>query len=267
MRFGPWVAMLVVLGSVTLVPAWAAVVAVPRLTIGIVPQLPAWILARRWAPLLQVWSQAAHVHLVFRTAPTIAAFERRVAAGRYDLVYLNPADYDRYRGRYRAFARGACLLQGVLVVRRDSGIRSLRQLAGQSLAFPARHALAASVQPRAALARQHIPFLPHYVGSHASVYLGVSEGLFTGGGGVQQTLSLAPLAVRQQLRVIWRGPQTLPHPFAARRSLAPALVQVLARALIRVGATQPGPLRPLGFTGFLPATDRDYRPRGLAVRW
>ena len=232
--------------------------ALPRLTIGIVPQLPAWTLARRWTPVLDAWSRAAHVRLVFRTAPTIAIFERRVAAGRYSLVYLNPGDYVRYRNRYRAFGREAGWLRGILVARKEGHVRTLADLSGQTLAFPARNALAASVQPRQMLASRHIPFDVRYVGSHASVYLGVIDGLFPAGGGVQQTLALAPMSVRGQLKVLWRGPRTLPHPFAARRSLPPRLVRRLTAALVGLTASAGPALRRLGFTGFVAASDREY---------
>lgn len=238
----------------------------PQLTVGIVPQLPAWTLARRWAPVLAAWSRACGCALSFETAPTIAAFERRVAAGRYDVVYLNPEDYLRNRTRYRPFARGAGWLRGVLVVRRGSGIRDVSQLAGRALAFPAAHALAASVQPQWWLASRHIRFRPHYVGSHLSVYLGVARGLFVAGGGVEQTLRLARPALRAQLRILWRGPRTLPHPFLVRRSLPKPLRQQIAEGLLHLPASLDPALARLGFTGFVAARDRDYWLRGPGLR-
>ncbi len=168
------------------------------LTIGIVPQMSPWTLAQRWTPVLEAWSRLAGVRLALRTAPTITAFERRVARGAYDVVYLNPADCIRNRKRYRAFARRRGQLQGILVVRRTSPVHTLTGLTGHTLAFPARHALAASIEPRHVLKDAHIAFRARYVGSHDSVYRAVAMGLFVGGGGIRRTYDLLAPALRRR---------------------------------------------------------------------
>lgn len=230
-----------------------------ELTIGIVPQMSSWALARRWTPVLEAWSRASGYAITLRTAPTITQFEQRVAQGDYDLVYLNPADYLRDRGRYQAFARGRGWLRGILVVRRGGPIYNVEGLRGQILAFPARHALAASMEPRRFLRAAHIPFRARYVGSHDSVYRGVALGLFAGGGGIERTYALLTPRVRRRLRVIWRGAKTLSHPFAARRDIPVAVVRRLTAALLHLPASVEPALKRLGFTGFLPTTDREYR--------
>lgn len=239
-------------------PSWAA----PRaLSVGIVPQQPAWVLAQLWVPVLEAWSRASGVPLRFATAPSIAVFEQRLRVGRYDIVYLNPSDYRRQDRAYRVFARPSDTLQGVLVVRRSSPFYRLSQLRGAEIAFPAAHAFAASMLPRQALDQEHVSYHIRYVGSHDSVYLGVQQGLFPAGGGITQTLSMLRPDVRAQLRVIWHSPQYLPHPFAALRTLPPEVLARLRRGLLSLGttpATRPL-LVPLGFRGFRRARSRDYR--------
>ncbi len=232
------------------------------LTIGIVPQASPWVTAERWIPMLRAWSTASGVRLALRAAPTIGRFERRVARGEYDLVYLNPADYLRYRGRYRAFGRGKGRLQGILVVRRGGPVRRLVDLAHAVIAFPVRHALAASVEPRHALHALGIPFRARYVGSHDAAYRGVAAGLFAAGGGVRQTYALLPSSVRKRLTVLWVGPKSLPHPFAARRTLPAALVRRLAAALLRLPRLAPAAVKRLGFSGFRETRNRDYTRPG-----
>lgn len=257
LSYSPWkgvAALVVVLGFMA--NAWGAT---RTLTIGIVPQMPAWTLARRWTPILKAWSHQSGYRITLRTAPTIALFEQRVAHGDYDLVYLNPEDYAHNRARYRAFARENDWLQGLLVVRRGGPVHRLADLQGQVLAFPARHALAASIEPRRLLQQRHIQFEARYVGSHDSVYRGVALGLFAGGGGIHQTYALLSPAMRSQLQVLWVGPKTLPHPFAARRDLPGFIIQRLMAALLHLPAGVRPALAKLGFTGFLPATDTEYR--------
>jgi len=227
----------------------------PRvLTIGVVPQISPWALARRWTPFLRVWSRAAGVRIIFRTAPTIARFERRAARGDYDLVYLNPADYVRDRAHYRAFARPKGSLQGVLVVRKAGPIHDLAALSGHRLAFPARRAQASSIEIRRFLRQHHIAFRAHYVGSHDSVYRGVALGLFVAGGGIRQTLDAVAPDVRRQLRVLWASARTISAPFAARRSLPAPLVARLTVALLHLPAFEQ-----LGFKGFDAVKVGEYR--------
>ncbi len=259
-----------VIGASFVLGAWLgaayARVAPPVLTIGIVPQASPWMTAERWTPIVQAWSRAAGVRLALRTAPTIRRFERRVARGEYDLVYLNPADYLRYRSHYRAFARGKGDLQGILVVRRGGPLRRLADLAHAVIAFPARYALAASIEPRHALRALGIPFRARYVGSHDAVYRGVAAGLFVAGGGVRQTYGALAASVRKRLAIVWVGPKSLPHPFAARRTLPAALVRRLAAALQSLPRLVPRALKRLGFAGFRTTRDRDYIRAGAPAR-
>ncbi|MHB1752085.1 MAG: phosphate/phosphite/phosphonate ABC transporter substrate-binding protein [Acidiferrobacter sp.] len=259
-----------VIGAALALGAWVGVacarVAPPVLTIGIVPQASPWVTAEHWTPIVQAWSRAAGVRLVLRTAPTISRFERRIARGAYDLVYLNPADYLRYRGRYRAFARGTDPLQGILVVRRGGPLRRPADLAHRVIAFPARHALAASIEPRRALHALGIPFRVHYAGSHDAVYRGVAAGLFAAGGGARQTYDALAASLRKRLTIVWAGPKSLPHPFAARRTLPAALVRRLAVALLRLPGLAPGAVKRLGFAGFRTTRDRDYTRPGAVAR-
>ncbi len=245
----------------------AHAMAAPRvLTIGIVPQASPWVTAERWTPFVQAWSAASGVRLALRTAPTIGRFEHRVSRNAYDLVYLNPGDYLRYRGLYRAFGRGRGRLQGILVVRRKGPLRRLADLSRVVIAFPARHALAASIEPRRALHALGIPFRARYVGSHDAVYRGVAAGLFAAGGGARRTYRMLPRSVRERLTVLWNGPESLPHPFAARRTLPAALVRRLAAALLRLPRLAPAAVERLGFAGFRRVRDRDYTRRGAVAR-
>ena len=261
--------MALIIGGSALLAAVAAspgAFAAPRmLTFGIVPQMSPWTLARRWTPVLEAWSAAVGVRIVLRTAPTIRRFERRVARGDYDLVYLNPVDYLRNRARYRAFARGQGWLQGILIVRRKGPVRTIDGLAHHVIAFPARHAFAASIEPRRFLQAHGIPFAIRYVGSHDAVYRAVAAGLFIAGGGVCQTYDSLPAHIRRHLRVLWSGPKGLPLPFAARRTLPTSLVRRLTVALLRLPRVVPGAIKRLGFTGFQAARDRDYTRPGAVV--
>ncbi|MEZ5584699.1 MAG: phosphate/phosphite/phosphonate ABC transporter substrate-binding protein [Candidatus Competibacteraceae bacterium] len=233
------------------------------LTFGVVPQLAASELARRWTPVLAYLSEKTGVSIRFGTAPNIPTFERRLAAGEYDLAYMNPYHYTVFHRKpgYQALAKEKDKrIQGILVVRKDSAYRQLEDLRGQTLVFPSPAAFAASVLPRASLAKQGIAFKAKYVASHDSVYLAVAKGLYTAGGGIVRTLAAVEPAVRDQLRVLWQTEQYTPHAIAAHPRLPQAFIERVQQALVMLDQIPAGRdwLTALNFKGFVAARDADW---------
>ncbi|MFM2054176.1 MAG: hypothetical protein RL456_2213 [Pseudomonadota bacterium] len=235
----------------------------PVLSFGVVPQQSATELARVWIPVLAMLSERAGLDLRFATAPDIPTFERRMAAGLYDVAYMNPYHYSVFARRpgYVAFAREkGRMLRGLVVVRRDSPVQDLRELAGRPIAFPAPAAFAATVLVRAEFARMNVPIEPRYVNSHESVYLNVAHQQFDAGGGINRTLQTMDPAVRAELRVLWQTREYTPHAFAAHPRVPPAARDALRGAML--GADASAANRPaldgIGFKGFEEARDADW---------
>ncbi len=77
-----------------------------------------------------------------------------------------------------------------MVVVKGSPLKSLEDLPGRELVFPA---LAASLLTRAELEGRGIPFQARFISSHDSVYLNVAKGHYATGGGIRRTLeALSP---------------------------------------------------------------------------
>ena len=233
------------------------------LSFGVVPQQSATKLAQTWLPVLEFLERASGLAIRFRTAPDIPEFERRVAAGEYDIAYMNPYHYTVFSGKpgYRAFAKSeGQLLRGILVVRKESPLRSPRELEGATIAFPAPAAFAATILPRAFLAGEGVAHTPKYVSSHDSVYLSVAKGLYPAGGGVVRTFDSLEPTVREQLRVLWETEGVTPHAFAAHPRVPPETVRRLVEAMLSMGTTEEGArlLEPLSMKGFEKAGDEDW---------
>ena len=232
-------------------------------TIGIVPQQSAVILARNWAPLLQYLEKNTGLSLRFKTAPTIPEFEQHLARGEYDFAYMNPYHYVVFSQApgYQALVREKdTRLQGVLVVRKDSKIENISQLAGKGVAFPAPASFAASVLPRIQLKKEGITFTPHFVNSHDSVYYTVARGIYPAGGGVVRTLNSAPPEIREQLRVLWTTDSFTPHAFAVHPKVTEKVRQAFILAMTKM-ATDPAAteiLHNLSLHGWDAANDRDW---------
>ena len=234
-----------------------------ELSFGVVPQQAATALATSWIPLLSEISKRSGVNIVFRTAPDIPTFEERLKKGEYDLAYMNPYHYVVFHQApgYGAFAqeKGRQLV-GIVVVRKDSTASSLKDLAGQKVAFPAPAAFAASILPRGEFSRHQIDINAYYVASLDSVYRGVVQGAFAGGGGIQRTLeSMAP-DIAGSLRVIATTPKYTPHAFAAHPRVTPETLNKIRAAMLSMEGDEEGRrlLAPLSFKGIVAGEDKNW---------
>jgi phosphonate transport system substrate-binding protein len=234
------------------------------LKLGVVPQQSASSLAKAWVPLTLFLSNKIGENIRFETAPNIPEFEKRVAAGMYDIVYLNPYHYTIFSKStgLRAIAKQkGKRIKGIVVVARDSELSSLEMLNNAEIAFPAPAAFAATILPQANLTLRDIPFTPSYVSSHDSVYAGVAKGFFVAGGGIERTLSTLPKSVSNKLKVIWRSEGYTPHAFAVHPSVSDETASHIQNALVSLNSLDEGKqiLNRLGFnTGIIKGVDSDW---------
>lgn len=244
---------------------------VRTLTFGIVPQQSASELARVWIPVLGALSERAGLSLRFATAPDIPAFEKRLAAGAYDVAYMNPYHYSVFAQKpgYVAFAKEkGRRLRGLVVVRKDSMIKDMKELAGQQIAFPAPAAFAATVLVRAEFERMGVPITPVFVKSHESVYLNVAQRQIEAGGGIVRTLQTMDAPVRDELRVLWQTKDYTPHAFAAHPRVPAADLQALRAAMLAADSDPKmrSALEGIGFKGFDAAQDTEWNDvRALGI--
>lgn len=233
------------------------------LTLGIVPQQSAKKLAQLWTPICTYLSEKVGHEIRFSTAHDIPTFEKRVLEGQYDIAYMNPYHYTVFHERpgYQAIAKQKDKkIKGIVVVAKDSKFTSLKELDGTTLAFPAPAAFAASVLPRAKMAKDGINITPKYVSSHDSVYLTVSRNLFPAGGGVQRTLNNTAPEVNQALKVLWTTPGYTPHAIATHPDLDITLKNKIQKALLEMNKDPEGQalLKSINFKGIELAKDKDW---------
>ena len=227
--------------------AWAASMTAghatePTFTVAVVPQFAPVRVYKDWQPLLDRLEQATGYHFKLLTYAKIPDFETALLKGVPDLAYMNPYNMVMARKEqgYRPLVRDRRLLNGILVVRRDSPITALSQLDGKTLAFPAANAFGASLLIRAELADKHLDIRPEYVGSHQNVYRAVARGDAAAGGGIKETLAREPAALQAQLRVLYTTPGVPPHPLAANPRLKEAEGQKIVAALLALHGTPEG---------------------------
>lgn len=244
-------------------------------TFGIVPQYDQRQLFATWQPILNELEKRTGLTFKLATMPTIPAFEKEFLKGAYDFVYLNP--YHLLKANksagYLPIIRDRADLRGILVVRKDSPVKSPSELDGKTVAFPAPNAMGASLLMRADLTNLfHIGFTPLYVTSHDSVYLHVAKGLAVAGGGVEKTLREQEGAVKDALKVIYETRPMPSHPVAVHPRVADPVAQKVRRAFIDMEATPGGRelLAKIPMNHPVSTAIQDYNPMlkwGLGAFW
>lgn len=270
---GGWRRLLSVLAAVLSLAACASVDAAQlastppppeKLLVSVAPQFTAVRIQRVWTPVLNRLTALTGVKFELRHYPTIPSFEVGFSRGESDLVYLGPyhAVTAMQTQGYVPLWHDTTPLSGILVVRRDSPLHTLDDLAGAHIAFPAPNSFGASLYLRGLLDQKGIKIIPSYVQTHQNVYRSVLMGDTVAGGGVKRTLSNETASVQSQLRILFETPSVAPHPVVAHPRVSAALRGKLLAAILTMAA---GPDRALlaevGFEAPVAADyTRDYAP-------
>lgn len=191
-----------------------------------------------WAPFIERLSKETGADIRLKVYDTIAEYEREVMKGSPDFVFMNPYLVIKTRKSkgYVPLIRDKALLVGLLVVRKDSPVNSVKDLDGKEIAFPTPNAFAASLYMRELLEEQGVRVVPRYVNSHSNVYRSVLLGKTVAGGGVNKSLDKEPEEVSSQLRVLFRAPEHAPHPLCAHTRVPQALRRSVVDAVMRLAA-------------------------------
>ena len=168
-------------------PAVAA--AAPTYRFAIFPMHSSLRLLDVYQPLAEAINRrGAGFTVQIESSRDFASLESKIRHRQVQLALLNPYEaIEAERSGYRIFAKmgGDDRMRGIIVVRKDAGIRSVGDLRGAAISFPSPTALAATMMTKMFL-RQHglnveEESSPQYVGSQDSAVMNVYQGLTKAG--------------------------------------------------------------------------------------
>lgn len=213
------------------------------LKVGVVPQFEQRKMFRHWRPILSELEKITGLKFDLVGSSKIPVFEQQFTNGEYDLAYMNPYHIlTAYKTQgYLPLVRDKNKLNGVLVVEKNSPIKSVKQLRGKEIAFPSPNALGASLLMRSILIEKFaVKFKSRYVQTHSSVYLHVVKKLVSAGGGVERTLLHQSDAIKNRLRIIYKTPDIVPHPIAIHPRVSADKRKLIKDGLIKLFNTSKG---------------------------
>lgn len=232
---------------------------------GVMPQFEQRQLYKMWRPVLDRLEQLTGIRLRLAGTTRATSFERNFDAGVYDFAYMN-AYYVARHDNYVPLVQDANhSLQGVIVVHKDSAIRSIGELHHQEMVLSSPNDFAGSLLLRKALQEDYdIQILPKYAQTHSSAYLHVAKNLAVAAGGELATFTNQDNIIKDSLRILYRTPAMRSHPIAAHQRVPVAVREKLRQALIDLASTEPGRalLAVIPLTNPVPSTKADLRISG-----
>lgn len=206
----------------------------PTYSFSVVPQYNVVHLHTEWAPVLARITRETGVQLELVLHSTIPKFERSLGRGEPDFALANPyhAVMAKRAQGYQPLLRDSKPLTGIMLVKRTSPYQKLEDLAGQDIGFPAPNAFGASLYMRAILAEKKIPFQPQLLNNHSNVFRAILSGTVAAGGAVNSTFNDEQPEIREQLRVLYKTPESASHPVVAHPRVPEAAAKAVRAAFL-----------------------------------
>lgn len=241
--------------------------------VGIYPLHNPKRLAELYGPIVDSLNAGIpQAHFRLEASRNYEEFEKKLFSGYFNFAISNAYQTVRsLKYGYRVFGKMGDdeMFRGIILVRKDSNIRTLRDLKGKKVSYPAISALAGTMMPQYYLQTHGIDVNRDienlYVGSQESSIMNVLRGHVAAGATWTvpwKAFVLENPEMAAQLEVKW---QTEPLPnigCVVRDDVPPILAEKVGKALIGLGRTKEGRvmLNRLGITRFEHATDESYRP-------
>jgi phosphonate transport system substrate-binding protein len=198
--------------------------------------------------------------------------EAKLQERKYDLALMNP--YQALAAEkmgYVIFGEfgGESHHCGLVIVRKDSGIKTVKDLRGKTISFPSPTAIAATLMPKVVLIKAGLNVekdaKPVYVGSIDSVVMNVYSGLSAAGGiwpGTWEGMQKQRPEIIDALEIKWRSAPVGNVAFVARVDMPAAHVNAIAKALFDLDKTEQGRLilSRLNIPRIEPANSKTFDP-------
>ena len=235
------------------------------LVFGICPHDSGPAKVKRWYILADYLSSKLGKKIIVSEDFTFDAFIDKFSKGEYDFVYINPMHYvvaHNLQG-YEVFAKEKGRKdQGVIIVRKDSPIRSVEDLRGKKIVFPSPTAWSATILVAAYLNDHGLKYGKDYIpiytnGPHEVTALAVIKGFANAGGSLERFVKNARPYIKENLRILAKTQATSPHVFAYHPRLDSGIVNQLQTALFSLNREGKDVLQKIGFKGIEPYSDKD----------
>jgi phosphonate transport system substrate-binding protein len=244
-----------------------------ELRLGVFPRRSAKATKSIFLPLSQVIAKQLNIKVKLETTHDFASFWANVANNKYDLVHYNQYHYVKSHKQfgYRVIAQnvefGHQSIAGAILVRKDSGINSAKDLKGKTIVFGGGHgAMQAYISATYLLRMAGLKkgdYFEQFALNPPKACIATYYRKAAAAGAGNYVLELPQVQNQintDEMKYLMTGELTSHLPWAVKRSISHVLEKKLQSILINLDSTESGRavLKSAKITRFLPATDRDY---------
>ncbi len=248
--------------------------AAAEIKLGILPRLGAVELFMMFNPLAEYLTRETGEKVSIVIPKDFGAFKNAVRSGQLNIAFANPLVYVQLRKDLQvepvalsAEPKAGSRFRGIIIARKDSGIRTLRDLKGRRLVFVEKDSAAGYVFQMLLLKKSGLDIQNDFVllpfaKKHDNVTLAVFNGAADAGGIREDDLQkMSGKADLSQIRIVGYTDYFPNWPlFAAPKQNRETIAKITA-ALLRLKADDPrtaGILRAAKLSGFIPTSDEDF---------
>ncbi|MDH5594480.1 MAG: phosphate/phosphite/phosphonate ABC transporter substrate-binding protein [Gammaproteobacteria bacterium] len=239
-------------------------------TLGVHPYLPESELHRRFQGLINYLSEKLDEPVGLKVSKDYESHIEHTGNNAFDIAFMGPSSYITLTERYgkrpllaRLEVNNDPHFRGVIVVHKDSGITSLKQLAGKRFAFGSAHSTMSYIVPRYMLMQAGVRLgsleTYRFLGNHRNVALGVLTGEFDAGAVKEE---IYEDFMRRGLVELARTPAISEHVFVARNGITETKIDKIRKILLWLSGSENGKkiLSEIksGVTGLVNTSNRDY---------
>ena len=222
-------------------------------------------------PLIKYLNQNFdEIELVLETSKNYEDFENKYRSKRPELLLPNPwQTLEAISSDYEVISMAGDIedFKGIFIVRKDSPIKSFKDLKGKNICYPSKTALAACIMPQNFLFRNgvdvHKDINNLYVGSQASVIENVC--LRNADIGATWTQPWRDFQkdhpeMARELKVIWETETLINNSVMVREDFPDSLKMEIQRLLKQLSQTEEGKriLQNIGIAGFTDSSNSEY---------
>jgi phosphonate transport system substrate-binding protein len=237
---------------------------------GVEPMRPVERLVERYLPLIDYLNcSSADFHLRLESALTYQTYKEKLRTAQLDIAIVEPHQVVEVETfGYQVFARAGRQdrISGVILVRRDGSVRSVRDLRGKTICFASPDALASTMLPRmrllaGGLRPSHADF--RFAASSTSAIFELLSGqaaAATSSRAAWETFAVNYPEAAAQIEVKWRSTDLPGSALMAHSRVPRAHVRQVARVLTNLHRNKAGghALKHAQYTAFSEAESGSY---------
>jgi len=224
-----------------------------------------------YGPIVEYMNRnISQVHFKLEASRNYAEFDKKLYAGHFDFAMPNPyQSVMSLKHGYRIFGKMGDDedFRGIILVRKDSSIHQVTDLKGKAVSYPAKTALAATMQPQHYLQTHGIDINRdienRYVGSQESSIVNVFRGDVAAGATWPipwKTFQVRHPGMASELIVKWKTDPLVNNGWVVRKDVPPQIVSQFSALLFSMHESEQGRvmLARLPVSRFEPASDETY---------